>query len=82
MLKKINITQKQIDFATESVSLAELRLEAGEGILIDVIQAQNQKLIAKIEHLHAIIEYNINQAELLFDTGTINIEKIIKNYNP
>lgn len=82
LLKKINITQKQIDFATESVSLAELRLEAGEGILIDVIQAQNQKLIAKIEHLHAIIEYNINQAELLFDTGTINIEKIIKNYNP
>lgn len=82
LIKKIDITQKQVDFATESVNLAELRLEAGEGILIDVIQAQNQKTIARIEHLHAIIEYNINQVELLFDTGTIDKGKILKNYTP
>ena len=59
-----------------------MRLDAGTGILIDVIQAQSQKTVARIEHLQAVIDYNINQIELLFDEGIIDIEKIVANYNP
>ena len=59
-----------------------MRLDAGTGILIDVIQAQSQKTIARIEHLQAVIDYNINQVEILFDEGIIDIDKIIANYKP
>ncbi len=82
LLRRIDITREQVDYATESVVLAEMRLDAGEGILIDVIQAQSQKTTARIEYLQAIIEYNINQVELLFDEGIIDREKIIQNYKP
>ena len=82
LLQRIDITKKQVNYATESVTLAEMRLDAGEGILIDVIQAQSQKTLARIEYLQAVIEYNINQVELLFDEGIIDIDKIIANYNP
>lgn len=82
LLRRIDITGEQVNYATESVLLAEMRLDAGEGILIDVIQAQSQKTIARIEYLQAVIEYNINQVELLFDEGIIDIDKIIANYKP
>ena len=82
LLQRIDITKKQVDYATESVTLAEMRLDTGEGILIDVIQAQSQKTNARIEYLQAVIEYNINQVELLFNEGIINIDRIVENYKP
>ena len=81
-LKKINITRKQVDYATEIVKLAEMRLDEGQGILLDIIQAQTLKTTARVEYLQSVIEYNINQVELLFLQGTIDIKKITENYNP
>lgn len=80
--ERIEIARKQLDYATQSVTLAELRLDAGEGILIDVIQAQGIKNNARIELLNTIVEYNINQIQLLYDNGTISYDNIIKNYKP
>lgn len=82
LLKKVDITNEQVQYATETVKLAEMRFDAGQGIFLDVIQAQSLKTAARIENLQAIIEYNINQIDLLFDQGIIDIEKIIKGYNP
>ncbi len=82
LLKRIELTSEQVGYATESVKLAEMRLDAGTGILIDVIQAQSQKTVARIEYLQAVIDYNINQVELLFDEGIIDIDKIVENYKP
>lgn len=80
--ERIEIAKKQVTYATDSVKLAELRLDAGEGILIDVIQAQTIKNNARIELLGTIVDYNINQIQLLYDNGTISYESIIKNYKP
>ncbi len=80
--ERIEIAKKQVTYATDSVKLAELRLDAGEGILIDVIQAQTIKNNARIELLSTIVDYNINQIQLLYDNGTISYENITKNYNP
>ncbi len=82
LLKRTEITKERVNYATESVKLAEMRLDSGIGILVDVIQAQGEKTDAKIEYLQAVIEYNINQIELLFDEGIISIDSVIKNYNP
>ncbi len=80
--ERIEIAKRQVEYASDSVTLAELRLDAGEGILIDVIQAQTIKNNARIELLSTIVDYNINQIQLLFDNGTISYESIVKNYNP
>ncbi len=80
--ERIEIAKRQLNYATESVKLAELRLDAGEGILIDVIQAQGIKNNARIELLNTIVEYNVNQIQLLYDNGTISYDNIVKNYKP
>ncbi len=80
--ERIEIAKRQSNYATESVKRAELRLDAGEGILIDVIQAQGIKNNARIELLNTIVEYNVNQIQLLYDNGTISYDNIVKNYKP
>ena len=79
---RIAISKNQVKYALESVSLAELRLDAGEGILIDVIQAQTFKTRVRIELVNSIIRYNIAQVQMLFDSGTITQENITENYSP
>ncbi len=79
---RIEIAKRQVEYASDSVKLAELRLDAGEGILIDVIQAQTIKNNARIELLSTIVDYNINQIQLLYDNGTISYDSIVKNYKP
>ena len=79
---RIEIAKKQVEYASDSVTLAELRLDAGEGILIDVIQAQTIKNNARIELLSTIVDYNINQIQLLYDNGTIAYENSVQNYKP
>ena len=71
-----------MEYAAQSVTLAELRLDAGEGILIDVIQAQTFKTRTRIELVNSIIRYNIAQVQMLFDSGTINKDDILKQYAP
>lgn len=80
--ERIEIAKKQVEYASDSVTLSELRLDAGEGILIDVIQAQTIKNNARIELLSTIVDYNINQIQLLYDNGTISYENIVINYKP
>lgn len=77
---RAKIAKKQIDYATESVNLAELRLDAGEGILLDVIQAQTLKTQARVEYLDMVINYNINQIELLYNAGLVTKGNILKDY--
>ena len=79
---RIKISSEQTQFANQSVKLAELRLDAGEGILIDVIQAQTFKTRTRIELINSIIRYNIAQVQMLFDSGTISKSEILKAYNP
>ena len=79
---RIAISKEQVQYATQSVKLAELRLDAGEGILIDVIQAQTFKTKTRVELVNSIIRYNIAQVQMLFDSGIISKNEILKNYNP
>lgn len=79
---RIKISREQMDYATESVKLAELRLDAGEGILIDVIQAQTFKTKTRVELVNSTIRYNIAQVQMLFDSGIISKDEILKVYKP
>ncbi len=80
--KEMEINKKRMDYSKESIKLAMLRFNNGKGILLDVIQAQGEMTKARVAYVSSIIKYNISQTQLLFDTGTINEEIIVKNYNP
>ncbi len=80
--KEMEINKKRMDYSKESVKLAMLRFNNGKGILLDVIQAQGEMTKARVAYVSSIIKYNISQTQLLFNTGTINEEIIVKNYNP
>ena len=80
--KQMTINKKRMEYTLESVKLAMLRFNYGKGILLDVIQAQSEATEARVQYVSSIIKYNISQAELLFNCGTISIDKIIQNYKP
>ena len=80
--KEIAINKKRMDYSLESVKLAMLRFNYGKGILLDVIQAQSEATQSRVEYVASIIQYNISQAELLFNCGIIDVDTIIKNYKP
>lgn len=80
--QEYEIAQERLEYALESVRLAVMRFDSGKGILLDVIQAQTEVTQARVEYIKAIVNYNISQLNLCFNTGTINAQDIIKSYYP
>ena len=78
----MKINQKRMEFSLESVKLAMLRFNYGKGILLDVIQAQSEATLSRVEYVSSVIKYNVSQAELLFNCGVIDEKVIIENYKP
>lgn len=73
----IEATERELNSATESRRLSVVRLEAGVGTFIDVLQAQSTYTTARINHLRAIVAYNLSQAKLLFEMGVISANNIL-----
>lgn len=67
----IQAARSEVISAEESLRLAVIRFQEGVGIYTDVIDAQLTETQARIRYLNAIINYNISQAQLLFDMGVI-----------
>lgn len=70
--ERVDYAEQQVESADESLRLAFLRLESGIGIYVDVLQSQSAKVDAKINLIRAIIDYNIAQANMLFEMGAIS----------
>lgn len=77
----IKATEKEVISSEESLRLSMVRLKAGVGIYTDVIAAQLAETNAKVSYLNAIIDYNIAQAQLLFDMGIISLNNLTQGYN-
>ena len=80
--KEMIVTKQRVDYSNDSIKLAMLRFNNGKGILLDVIQAQSEMTQARIQYVATIAKYNIAQLDLLYNSGTISDDDIIKNYNP
>lgn len=77
----IDASAKQVNSAEESRRLALVRLQAGVGLYIDVLNAQSDATRAKIRYLTAIMNYNISQVQLLFDIGVISANNILDGFD-
>lgn len=80
--KQITNNKQRVDYANESIKLAMMRFNYGKGILLDIIQAQGEITSARVQYAASIINYNLVQLELLFNSGEITADEIIKNYKP
>lgn len=80
--KIMDTAKKRVEYSIESIQLAMYRFNNGQGILLDVIQAQSEMTLSRVEYVKSIIKYNISQTELLYATGTITKEILVKNYKP
>lgn len=76
------ISRKQIEYTQESTQIAEIRFRLEQGIFLDVIQAQHLNIDSRLEYINLITEYNINQVDLLFETGVISPANVLRNYTP
>ena len=79
-LKKIEAAIQETEAADVSLDLSLENMKAGEATFIDVISAQNLKIQAKINLITNMIEYNKAQTQLLFETGLISPENVLKDY--
>jgi len=67
--------------ASEALRQANLRLRAGMGTNLELIQAQRDYVSGLTAQAQAIITSNQAQAQLLHDMGVITIDNLTNGYN-
>ena len=75
--ERVKAAFEEVVASNESVRLANLRMQAGVGVFLDVLQAQATATESKVRYINAIIDYNIAQAQLLFDSGIISVNNLL-----
>ncbi len=71
--EQVQVAAEGLVSSSEQLRLANLRVAYGQGINLELIQAQQAYVNALTNHLQAIIAYDVSQAQLLRDTGQISI---------
>lgn len=74
--EQVDVAAEALVSASEQLRLANLRVTYGQGINLELIQAQRDYVTALTNQAQAIINYNISQAQLLRDTGQISLETL------
>lgn len=75
--KKVDRATVQIQAAEEELRIARKRMDAGVGLNIDVLNAQRDLTQASINKARAILEFNVAQAQLLRDVGSISVAGLL-----
>jgi len=71
--EQVDVAGEAVFSSSEQLRLANLRLRYGQGINLELIQAQRDYINSLTSQAQAIISYNISQAQLLRDTGMISV---------
>lgn len=74
--EQVDVAAEAVTSAGEQLRLANLRLRYGQGINLELIQAQRDYINALTTQAQAIIAYNVSQAQLLRDTGLISVSAL------
>ncbi len=78
--EQVDVAAEALVSAAEQLRLANLRVTYGQGINLELIQAQRDYVTALTNHVQAIIAFNVSQAQLLRDTGLISIASLTREY--
>ncbi|MBU6452314.1 MAG: TolC family protein [Cyanobacteria bacterium REEB67] len=74
--RQIEVATKEVLSSAEELRLARVRLANGVGTNIDVINAQRDFTQALVDKADAIIQFNIQQVQLLHDIGVIGYDTL------
>ena len=74
---QMKITQQKVETAAESFKIARHRRMSGMGMNLDVIQAAKDLAEARQEYNSAVMNYNISQLKLLFQTGQLTPQRVL-----
>ncbi len=74
---QMKITQQKVETASDSFKIARHRRMSGMGMNLDVIQAAKDLAEARQEYNSAVMNYNISQLKLLFQTGQLTPQRIL-----
>lgn len=66
-----DVALQKMNAALESYRIAGSRLKHGVGLNLDVVQAQKDLTDARLEYQNAVMNYNIAQIKLLYETGQL-----------
>lgn len=78
--EQVQVAAEGLVSSSEQLRLANLRVTYGQGINLELIQAQRDYVTALTTHAQAVINYNVAQAQLLRDTGLISVDKLTTEY--
>ncbi|HEY9678801.1 MAG TPA: TolC family protein [Drouetiella sp.] len=67
-----------VESGGEALRLAKLRLETGYGTNLELLQAQRDYINALYNQAQAIVASNLAQAQLLHDTGEIDVNSLLR----
>ena len=74
--RQIEVATKEVLSSAEELRLARVRLANGVGTNIDVINAQRDFTQALVDKADAIVQFNIQQVQLLHDIGVIGYDTL------
>ena len=76
----VKAARKELEASTEALRLAKLRYENGLDVFARLIERESELTAAELNLTASLAEYNLSQAKLAYDMGTISLESLgIKN---
>lgn len=72
----VKAAQKELEASTEALRLAKLRYENGLDVFARLIEKESELTAAELNLTASLAEYNLSQAKLAYDMGTISIESL------
>ncbi len=74
------MTQKR-GATQEAYRIAHLRKQAGMGTTLEMTQLETAMIQAKMDYSSSVLNYNISQSKLLYETGQLTTDTILERLN-
>jgi outer membrane protein TolC len=71
------IAENQVESAEEALRLSQSNLEHGNGLLLEVLQSQNEVDSARLRYADAVVRYNQSQITLLASIGLLDRDSLL-----
>ncbi|MDO8137619.1 MAG: TolC family protein, partial [Candidatus Brocadiales bacterium] len=75
--EQISATEKGLIAAEKTLDISQNRLKHGEGIVLEILQAQEALTKAQTDYVKAIVKYNNAQFQLLNALGELSMEGLL-----
>ncbi len=76
--KQLLTINERLETAEEAYRLAQLRFKTGFGLNLEITKAQTDLTQIKLDYYSAVLNYNVAQLRLLYESGQLLPEKLLQ----